>query len=58
MTIVMGCWAKFAERELDLEPIEREGYMIAADYQHGARYEWVCPTCFADFREAMGWTEA
>ena len=53
----VGCWAKFAEHGSDLEPIEREGYTTGADYQHGPQYEWVCPKCFADFRETMGWTE-
>jgi hypothetical protein len=52
-----GCWAKFAERGSDREPIEREGYTTGDDYIHGAEYEWVCSSCFSEFRDAMGWEE-
>jgi len=52
----VGCWAKFAEHDDPVEPIEHEGYTTTGEYKHGAQYEWVCPRCFSDFREAMGWT--
>jgi len=52
----VGCWAKFAEHDSDVEPIEREGYTTTADYRNGAQYDWICLTCFADFKDAMGWT--
>jgi hypothetical protein len=53
----VGCWAKFMEHGSDREPTETEGYTTGDDYLHGAEYEWVCRTCFSDFRDAMGWTE-
>ena len=52
-----GCWAKFAAHGSDLEPIQKEGYTTTTDYQRGPQYEWVCLTCFQDFKEAMGWIE-
>jgi len=41
------CWAKFA----DFEGPEflREGYTTTDDYY------WICPECFADFRELFKW---
>lgn len=41
------CWAKFSE---SIEGALREGYVTA-----GGR-EWVCPACFADFRDAFDFT--
>jgi hypothetical protein len=51
----IGCWAKFAE--LDAPDALHEGYATCEDWKHGADYDWVCPSCFADLREAMGWIE-
>ncbi len=51
-----ACWAKFAE--FDGPGILHEGYATGEDYKHGAGYEWVCPNCFSELSEEMGWTEA
>ena len=48
-----ACWAKISEAEDTLN----EGYATCSDYVHGEDYEWVCPTCFAELAEEMGWTE-
>jgi hypothetical protein len=32
--------------------------MPRADYEHGADYDWICPTCFADLNDTMRWSEA
>jgi len=53
----VGCWAKFMENDSPVEPIEHTGYATTAEYPKGAQYEWVCKKCFADFSDAMGWTE-
>jgi len=53
----VACWAKFMEQDDPTEEIEHEGWTTTALYIHGARYEWVCLQCFADFREAMGWVD-
>jgi len=52
----IGCWARFAE--IDGPNILREGYATCEDWKHGADYDWICPTCFADLRDVMGWIEA
>jgi hypothetical protein len=49
-----ACWAKFSERQTDL----REGFATCADYERGENDEWVCPDCFALFKDEMGWIEA
>ena len=49
-----ACGAKFAEH--DGPDIQHEGYATCDDYKHGAHYDWVCPTCFNELREEMGWT--
>ena len=54
----VACWAKFAEIPEGDEPVQHDGYTTCADYQHGAEYDWVCPQCFADFKELMHWKEA
>ena len=51
-----GCWAKFMEE--DLPDALHEGYTTGEDYPHGADYAWVCSTCFADLKPALGWTVA
>jgi hypothetical protein len=51
----IGCWARFAE--FDGPGIPREGYATGEDWKHSADYDWVCLSCFADLREAMGWIE-
>jgi hypothetical protein len=48
-----ACWAKFAER--DDPGILREGYATTAEYYLGEDYDWVCPRCFEDLHEEMGW---
>jgi hypothetical protein len=52
-----GCWVKFMEHGSEREPIQTEGYTTGEDYEKGPEYEWVCRTCFADLKDAMGWTE-
>jgi hypothetical protein len=47
-----GCWAKFAEFEG--ADIHHEGYATCSDYPKGARYEWVCATCFIDLQWTAG----
>ncbi len=49
-----ACGAKFAE--FNGPDILHEGYATCDDYKHRACYDWVCPTCFNDLREQMGWT--
>ncbi len=41
------CWAKFAGPELP--------DALHAGYATLDRYRWVCPQCFADFRQRFGW---
>jgi hypothetical protein len=49
-----ACGAKFAESD---EPgLQREGYTTCDDYPLGARYEWVCTTCFEELKDRMQWT--
>jgi hypothetical protein len=48
-----ACWAKFAEREGT--GIVHEGYATTAEYDLGEDDDWVCPQCFADLRDEMGW---
>ncbi len=48
-----ACWAKFAE--WDGPDILHDGYATTAEYDKGEDYEWVCPTCFVELREQMGW---
>ena len=52
-----GCWAKFAENASEPELIEQEGYATTSNYEKGAGYDWVCVTCFALFKDEMGWIE-
>jgi hypothetical protein len=51
-----ACWAKLAE--FDGPDIQYAGYATRDDYPKGARYDWVCVTCFNDLREEMGWAAA
>jgi hypothetical protein len=48
-----ACWAKFAEFEGP--DIQHEGYATCDDYPLGARYEWVCTSCFDELKEKMEW---
>jgi len=48
-----ACWAKFAE--IGSSQILHEGYATLDDYKFGARYDWVCATCFNDLKEDLGW---
>lgn len=54
----VGCHGRFAEFDRLDEPIFHDGFTTCADYQHGAEYDWVCPECFALFKDEMGWIEA
>jgi hypothetical protein len=49
-----ACWGKFAEFEGP--DILHEGYATCDDYPKGARYEWICQTCFDDLKDDMQWT--
>jgi hypothetical protein len=49
-----ACWAKFAEFEGS--QILHEGYATCEDYPRGARYEWICKSCFDDLRDDMQWS--
>ncbi len=51
-----ACWTKFAE--LDGPDIQHEGYATCDDYPRGARYDWVCKTCFEDLNDDLHWTVA
>jgi hypothetical protein len=51
-----ACWAKFAEDD-GLDQLH-EGYATGPDYPKGAGYDWVCPTCFADLADVLGWRSA
>jgi hypothetical protein len=51
-----ACWAKLAE--FDGPDIQHEGYATCDDYPKGARYDWICSTCFADLKDEMLWTAA
>jgi hypothetical protein len=48
-----ACYAKFAE--VDEPDIQHEGYATCEDWKHGPDYDWICLSCFADLRDAMGW---
>lgn len=48
------CWAKFAER--DGPDILHEGYATTDSYDKGADYAWVCPQCFDELKDDLGWT--
>lgn len=48
-----ACWAKFAE--FDGPEILHEGYATGEDYPKGARYAWICPSCFAELADVLGW---
>ena len=51
-----ACWAKFAE--FDGPNIQQQGYATCEDYPRGARYDWICSTCFADLKDEMEWIVA
>jgi len=57
MTIMRPAGLSSRSKGPTREPVEREGYTTTAAYQHGPQYEWVCVTCFQDFKAEMGWTE-
>lgn len=40
------------------EDLIHEGYTTTDEYPRGAEYDWICPSCFEQFREAMGWVDA
>jgi len=49
-----ACGIEFAE--FGGPDIQHEGNATCDDYPRGARYEWVCVTCFVDLKNEMGWT--
>jgi hypothetical protein len=51
-----ACGTKFAE--FDEPEILHEGYATGPDCPKGAGYDWVCPTCFTDLAEILGWKAA
>lgn len=51
-----ACFATFAE--IDGPEVLHEGYATCEDYRLGARYDWVCATCFADLKGEMEWIVA
>jgi len=53
------CHEPFAEEgsEADRPDAHLEGYSTPGPPRHPKEdYYWVCPRCFADFREHLGWT--
>ena len=40
----------------DLPDVLREGFTTGEDHPYGVGSAWVCPTCFADLKPALGWT--
>jgi hypothetical protein len=48
-----ACWATFAQ--FDGPDVQHAGYATCDDYPKGARYDWVCSTCFAELQEDMQW---
>lgn len=42
------CWATFMVE--DVPGVLHQGYCTLDEYH------WICPTCFADFREQFAWT--
>ncbi len=52
----VACWEKFAD--FDGPDILHEGYATTAAYKWGEDYDWVCPKCFTELRDAMNWVEA
>jgi len=54
-----GCWARLIEPgvEIEGEPSLHEGYAVTEEYPRGADYEWVCPSCFAEFGQDMGFVD-
>lgn len=50
-----ACWAKLAE--LPEPDVLHEGYASDARYAgRPACYDWVCPVCFRDLKDDLGWT--
>jgi len=50
-----GCNAEFSNSTAP--DILHEGYTTCSDFVHGAGYEWLCPECFSDLKDTMGWIE-
>ena len=44
-----GCWAKFMESGPDF---------LTEGYAKEGNYRWICPKCFRDLKDEMGWTLA
>lgn len=48
-----ACWIEFADNG---EPEAlHAGYTTSADSRWGANYHWICPKCFDELHELMGW---
>ena len=45
---------KFAEPTLVPDALH-EGYTTGKDFPRGEEYEWVCPTCFTELADVLGW---
>jgi hypothetical protein len=50
-----ACWAKFSN-STDSD-ILHAGYATCDDYSRGSGYDWVCPECFTELKDVMGWRE-
>jgi len=45
-----ACWKKFME--------SGEGNSLTEGYATQDGYRWICPKCFSELKEIMGWTTA
>jgi hypothetical protein len=52
-----ACNKTLAEPGIEGADVVHEGHAIAADYEKGADYYWVCAECFRDFKDEMRWRE-
>jgi hypothetical protein len=47
------CGVKLTQSD---EPdVQHAGYATCDDYRKGARYDWVCSTCFTDLKDDLQW---
>ena len=54
------CWATLVEAGSPASKRDEsltEGYATTDHHPKGADYHWVCPACFEDFSEELGWLE-
>jgi hypothetical protein len=56
------CWAKLMDpglSEASRAAVESDPSILTSGYSTGpAGGEWVCPSCFDEFAERLGWTAA